>query len=97
MLHRACANAKEAGREITIVESDITVPEYCPVLGIKLDRHATRKTRDCAPSIDRIDNTKGYIPGNIVVVSLRANRIKNDSTIEELEKVLKFYQGLLSK
>lgn len=97
LLERARANAKEAGREITIVESDIVVPEYCPVLGIKLDRHATRKTRDWAPSVDRIDNTKGYISNNIVVVSLRANRIKNDSTIEELEKVLKFYQGLLSK
>jgi hypothetical protein len=29
--------------------------------------------------------------GNIVVVSRRANRIKNDATIEELEAVADFY------
>jgi len=94
MLARIRSNAKKTGIEVTITEADLSVPEYCPVLGIKLDRHATRKTRSNAPSVDRIDNNKGYVPGNVVVVSLKANRIKNNATVDELEKVLNFYKKL---
>lgn len=97
ILHRAASNAKKQGIEFCLTESDVPVPEYCPVLGIKLDRHATPKTRSFAPSVDRIDNNKGYIPGNVVIVSLKANRIKNDASVEELEKVLNFYKGLQDK
>lgn len=94
MMHRIKANASKTGTIVTITEADLNVPEYCPALGILLDRHATRNTRSNAPSVDRIDNDIGYVPGNVVVVSLKANRIKNDATIEELEKVLDFYKGL---
>lgn len=32
-----------------------------------------------------IDSSKGYIKGNVWVVSKRANTIKNNATLEELE------------
>ena len=41
------------------------------------------------PSLDRIDGAKGYVKGNVRVISHRANMLKNDATIEELELVLK--------
>ncbi len=47
-----------------------------------------------SPTLDRIDPVKGYVPGNIVVVSLRANTIKNDATMDELAAVLAFYSQI---
>ena len=47
-----------------------------------------------AASIDRIAPDKGYVRGNIVIVSGRANRIKTNATIDELVKVHKFYTEL---
>ena len=52
--------AKEKGTEFSITESDLTIPEFCPILGIPLIRVGTIAT-DNSPSIDRIDSTKGYI------------------------------------
>ena len=45
--------------------------------------------------IDRIDPKKGYVKGNIIVVSMRANRIKTDATVDEIRKVADFYEKLL--
>lgn len=42
---------------------------------------------DDSYSLDRIDSSRGYVKGNIWVISLRANRIKNDSTVEELRLI----------
>lgn len=63
---------------------DIVVPERCPLLGIPLVRGGRRKNRG-NPSIDRIDPAKGYVKGNVWVVSTRANKLKNDATLTELE------------
>lgn len=43
--------------------------------------------QDDSYSLDRIDSSKGYIKGNVWVISLRANRIKNDSTPDELRLI----------
>jgi len=53
------------------------------------------KNNDLTPSIDRIDPKKGYVKDNIIVVSMRANRIKNDATVDEIRKVADFYEKLL--
>jgi len=50
-----------------------------------------------SPSLDRIDNTKGYTPDNVVVVSNRANSIKRDATPDELMAVAKFYMQLAGR
>jgi hypothetical protein len=77
------------------------VPEYCPVFGIKLNYDGVEKqgwTRtDNSPSIDRIDSSKGYTADNIQIISWRANRIKNDSTPEELRKLADFMETLNKK
>lgn len=66
-------------------------PDRCPILDIELSYVNSRTNRDTSPSIDRIDNTKGYTQDNVVVVSFRANRIKNDSSMDELKKVYDYY------
>jgi hypothetical protein len=76
--------AKERNLEFSIDSEDIVIPEYCPILGVKLERSILRQS----PSVDRIDSSKGYIKGNVRVISHRANTIKNNSTFEELIKLL---------
>lgn len=86
--------ALRSGREHTLKLKDIPpIPDRCPVLGIKLVVGADWANRLSAPSLDRVDNTKGYVPGNVQVLSLRANNMKNDSTIEELELVLAYMKA----
>ena len=40
-----------------------------------------------SPSIDRIDNSKGYVKENICVISMRANMIKSVGNSEEHQKI----------
>lgn len=87
-------NAARRGVEFSLTVSDLyPLPTHCPALGIPIN-YETSGYDDCALSIDRIDSAKGYIPGNITLVSQRANRIKNDATVEELEKIAAYYKGL---
>lgn len=77
----------------TILPADVSVPERCPVLDIVLKPAGRGQPggMDASPSIDRIDNDLGYVPGNILVVSWRANRLKSDATPSELTAVANFY------
>lgn len=87
------SRCKRIGREFSIEFEDIIIPEKCPVFGFELKRE-DKKTWMCAPSVDRIDSSKGYIKGNITVVSRRANILKRDATIDELEQLLNYYKTL---
>jgi len=49
-----------------------------------------------SPSIDRIIPHKGYVEGNVIIVSDLANRIKSDATLEEISNVIKFYKKFKS-
>jgi hypothetical protein len=63
----------------------------CPVLGIPLEWSTLQGKGVIAnsPSLDRIDPTKGYIKGNVWIISYKANTIKNNATHEELKLVTK--------
>ena len=68
----------------------------CPVLGVDMEiSKLGSKNNDLTTSIDRIDPKKGYVKSNIIVVSMRANRIKTDATVDEIRKVANFYDKLL--
>jgi hypothetical protein len=73
---------------------DIVVPDVCPVLNIPL-MLGDGVSFDGSPTIDRIIPDLGYTRGNIIVVSMKANRIKNNASIDELKKVYEYYGKLL--
>jgi len=74
--------AKRKNIEFNIVIEDIVIPALCPLLDIPINSYS--ETNDFRPSIDRIDSTKGYIKGNVWVVSWKANRLKNSTSLGEL-------------
>lgn len=78
--------------DFTITFGEITFPTHCPILGIELDYFAPHRAEN-SPSFDRIDPSKGYISGNVAIISWRANRIKNDGTAEEHKKIAKFIEN----
>ena len=90
LVNNAKASARRNGLPFNLVLSEMTVPEFCPVLGIRLQRGVGIRT-DASPSIDRIIPALGYVKGNVIVVSWKANRIKSDVTAEDLRKVADFY------
>ncbi len=89
------ANAKRSARALGIpcdleTVDDIKYVTHCPVLGVELTRGSLGRV--CSPSLDRIVPSKGYVKGNVVIVSHRANRLKSDATLEELQLMAKFYK-----
>ena len=75
----------------TITEEDIHIPDICPITGIPFS-FSNKKTADTSPTLDKIDNEKGCTPDNIIVVSHKANRFKNNLTFAEMELMFKNYK-----
>ena len=77
----AKARAKRLNREFTITVSDVEAvnTDCCPLLRIPIKRYylsgKNKQRYNDSKSLDRIDPTKGYIPGNIRVISWRANNL----------------------
>jgi hypothetical protein len=67
---RAKQSSQQRGLEFTIEVEDIIIPQFCPLLNIELTFVYTKETRDSYYSIDRIDSSKGYIKGNVQIISL---------------------------
>lgn len=85
--------AAKQGIKFNITVKDVlkVMTDVCPVFGVKLIKNNhSRKIRSDSPSIDRIDPNKGYVKGNICIISYRANQIKSNGTIEEHEKVIEY-------
>lgn len=83
LLHGAKRRAKERNRKFDVCESDFEIPTHCPILGIKLVR-GVGKMHAGSPTLDEIEIGKGYIRGNIQVISAKANIMKSDATAKEL-------------
>jgi hypothetical protein len=83
-------NSKARGLEFCLEPTDLLVPSHCPVLGIPLFFIRGKKGPN-TPSVDRIDNSKGYVKGNVVVVSWRANSLKSNATLSELRLLADYY------
>lgn len=93
----AKARARKIGIDFSIEESHIFIPEFCPALGIKLIPNIGNGggASDASPTLDRIDNNKGYVVGNIHVISYKANRMKTNSSLEELKLLVSYLEDML--
>ena len=87
------ANAKRCGWKWELSFGDLEWPTHCPILGIELDYFAEGRQEN-SPSFDQLDAGKGYIVGNVQIVSWRANRIKNNGTAEEHQRIADYMRSL---
>lgn len=86
---RAKQRAKERGIFFDLKLEDIVIPKYCPILGIELKK---TNNRDTSPSLDRYIPELGYVPGNIAVISNRANQIKSNANLQELKRLVSWLE-----
>lgn len=96
ILFRSARNrARRDGLEFSITIADIEIPELCPLLELPIQpRRGGRGPMDQSPSLDRIDNKLGYVPGNVWVISWLANKMKATASREQLET---FAQNVLNR
>lgn len=98
LLRAAKARATKKNMEFNIDVSDIVIPECCPLLEIKLEfKRGSHGPHDASPTLDRIDSKKGYVKGNVWVISLMANKIKTNATVEQITLLSKNLERLVKK
>ena len=83
LLAEARKRAKQQGLACDLTLEDIVIPTECPVLHKPM----------VSPSLDRKNNDKGYVKGNVFVISLEANQKKRDSSITDLEAILAYMKS----
>jgi hypothetical protein len=99
------SRAKRHSIPFNLDVEDLIIPNECPVLNIPIYREAIKGgkkgPKQNSPSVDRIDNTKGYIKGNVQIISNRANTMKGNASPHELLQfaywVLLTYGHLINK
>lgn len=88
----AARRAKLENLPFSITIDDIIIPDVCPVLGIPIQTGLPANSPNL-PSLDKFIPEKGYVPGNITVISLRANSIKKNATKEEIKLLLEWMES----
>jgi hypothetical protein len=95
-----CQNAKARAKKYDVPydlkPSDVKIPSICPVIGIPLSP-GINQLHDGSPTLDRIVPNMGYVPGNVAVISHKANRMKNNNgTLEELKAVVRWMEAMIN-
>lgn len=83
--------AKKFSIPFDIEVSDIKMEPYCPITGVELDVLTNKSSTGM--SLDRVDNTKGYVKGNVAIISRKANRLKGDGTINDFRKIIQYMES----
>lgn len=89
------------GIEFTIKLTDLKMPKRCPIFGIRLKVGADKKygptgPSECSPSLDRFDVRYGYVPGNVTIISQKANRVKNNGTLAEHRAIVRWMKSVIA-
>lgn len=93
MLRAARTRADLEGLPFDIGFEDLVIPSVCPVLGIPMEFGGLRSPY--TPSLDRIIPLLGYTKGNVRVISWRANKLKSDATLFEIERIALYMKGAI--
>ena len=88
----AKSRAKRENLIFNLTPENIIIPEYCPVLGMKLEFSYGKHATDASPTIDKFIPDLGYVPGNVAVISKKANRLKGDAYLIEIEALVKWME-----
>lgn len=94
LLYGARHRARKLGLPCDIEKSDVIIPKTCPVLGIPLVAGGGQPSPN-SPTIDRVIPELGYTKGNVVVMSYRANTLKNNATLAEIELLASWLRARL--
>ena len=88
MLARSRARRRGIPFSITVEDVESVDTNVCPYLGIEIKRYfqgpGCGHHKPDKKTLDRFETELGYIPGNIVVCSWRANRILSDASTDEI-------------
>jgi hypothetical protein len=95
MLRAAKHRAKKNGLEFNLVAADIQLPKTCPVSGVVLQVSVQGPDSRKSYSLDRLDNAKGYVKGNVRVISREVNAIKGSHDIAFFERLIAYMKGEL--
>ena len=87
MFGNAKQRAKKSGVPFKLKYDDVEVPKRCPVLGIRLTHGWNGRSTDSSPSLDRLIPSKGYVKGNVTIMSKLANTIKSSATPDQVRLV----------
>lgn len=94
LYYMARKRAGASGVEFTIRPSDIDVVDVCPVMQVEMTRHRGQFQNN-SYSLDRVDSTRGYVPGNVRVISWYANHMKSNMSLGQIERLLQYMKGEL--
>lgn len=88
--------AKDAGIQFTLERQDVKalcdITLTCPILGIPI-RPSDGAINDGSPTLDRMDNSEGYTPDNVWLISYKANRMKSNASLAELNRFSNFWMA----
>ncbi len=96
LFRNARSRAQKKNMEFTLTLDDLLpIPTYCPVLGIPLDWQRGGKRTPNTPSLDRVFSEFGYVSGNVVIISWKANNLKSNLTLSELYSIYEYMIGFI--
>lgn len=81
------AKVKNLPYDLTTDHIHSIITDNCPIFNIPFLFSGNVTCCDNSPSIDRIDPKKGYVCGNVAIISVKANNIKNAYSSDDLMKV----------
>lgn len=97
-LKNAAHRAKKVGVPFALTTDYLLaiIPSTCPVFGTPFVFAGNGTTCGESASLDRLVPAKGYVEGNVMVISLFANTIKQNATAKEVARVAQwmYEQGL---
>lgn len=92
-------SAKKHGVEFNVNLEEIqnVAYKYCPYLGIELDYSSNSNNKPHKAQLDRINPCLGYVKGNIIFCSKKANQSKSNSTYEEYWQLIENWSSYIKE
>ena len=92
MMREGRRRAKERGLEFSVRLEDIKWTDYCPIMGVKLERNKGNVQAN-SPTLDRVNSDYGYIKGNVRIICWRANLLKGNLTLDQAKNLVLYMEG----